>query len=296
MGHDVLPRLTRDGGAAIAPLDIAESRAQAPLPDGPFDTWSGPGGAASAEFHRWPAGFLVRFPGQVDFVIDTASLTTSAHPVPGCEEAAQTLFENAVVPLLGNHCGVLHLHASAVVLPQGVIAFLGRSRSGKTTLAGAFARRGYPYLTEDVLELRRSDSGYSVIPKPLPLRLFADSANRLLGTEHGGGADAGSRKAPLAATDKLPFAAEPAPLRHVFLLQPPPGSAAITLRPTDPVRALAALAQQSFVLDVDDRTRLAEHFSRLAVLADAIPCTELDYPRDYNQLEAVVSAIIAHCG
>ena len=285
-----------DPDAGPPPLVVDAPRAQAALPTTPFDRWSTPSGEVTAEFHRLPDGFLVRFPGQVDFEIDAGTLATRAFPGPtAAPGAAETLFANAIVPVLGNHRGILHLHASAVRLPQGVIAFLGASRSGKTTLAAAFARDGYPWVTEDVLELRRQGDGYLVIPKATPLRLFADSAGTLLGPDYAPDPAAASRKMPLEATERLPFATAPAPLLHIYTLLPPPGSNSVAIRRLGPIEALTSLARQAFVLDVDDRARLAAHFSRLGDLADAMPCSALDYPRDYSQLKHVTSAILQDC-
>ena len=49
--------------------------------------------------------------------------------------------------------GLLCLHASAVACADGVHAFTGASRDGKSTLAGALSMRGYPFFSDDVLTL-----------------------------------------------------------------------------------------------------------------------------------------------
>ena len=50
--------------------------------------------------------------------------------------------------------GVEALHASAVATEHGVVAFIGPTGSGKTTLALEFLRRGYSLFCDDVLALR----------------------------------------------------------------------------------------------------------------------------------------------
>ena len=47
--------------------------------------------------------------------------------------------------------GLLCLHASAVACADGVHAFTGASKDGKSTLAGALSMRGYPFFSDDVL-------------------------------------------------------------------------------------------------------------------------------------------------
>lgn len=120
---------------------------------------------------------MVRILEQVDFEISADTLATKAFPAQSViAEVVETLFANAIVPVLGNHRGLLHLHTSAVRLPRGVVALLGPSRSGKATLAAAMAREGFPRVTEDVLELRAMDRGYPTTPR---LRRSACSATAL---------------------------------------------------------------------------------------------------------------------
>jgi hypothetical protein len=49
--------------------------------------------------------------------------------------------------------GHLVLHASAVAVGSGVVIFCGPSRAGKSTLAAALVRQGYPFITDDVCHI-----------------------------------------------------------------------------------------------------------------------------------------------
>lgn len=264
------------------------------MPTDPFDRWVTPEGGIAAEFYREEAGFLVRFPGQADFRI--AATDGGIAAIPAVAEApVDSLYNNSIVPLLGNHAGGLHLHGSAVASPAGALAFMGLSRRGKTTLAGAFARAGHPFLTEDVLTLERTGEAYSVLPQRPVLRLFADSATFLFG---GGAGDADKPscaaapvKAEIVADTLLPHAGQPAPLRAIFVLGP--GTAtSVTIESLPPSAALAQLIQHAFVLDVEDKPRLRGHFERIAALAASVPCHQLDYPRSYAQLPGVIDAVL----
>ena len=178
-------------------------RAQAPLADPPFDRWVNPDGDVTAEFRRISGGYSVRFPEQADFAISLDTMHVRGTPDDGTPlSVVETLYRNAIEPIVGNHFGGLNLHGSAVLGPGGAIAFLGHSRSGKTTLAGAFATAGYPFLTEDVLALEVDTAGYRVQPHRPVLRLFADSAEFLLGREPDWDDD--NSKQELAAGECLP--------------------------------------------------------------------------------------------
>lgn len=259
------------------------------MPDPPYDRWVAVDGGDMAEFYRLPTGWLVRFPDLMDYVIDAAAMAVTCIPVDEDErEYSRDQYVNAILPLIGNYTGGLFLHGSAVSLQRGqAIAFIGESRRGKTTLAGAFARAGHPFLSEDTVDLASHPGGYLIRPSRPVLRLFGDSAGHLLGES----VPEADGKQPLAASASLPFAASPAPAAAIFLLGP--GEAdQVTIDRLSETAALAQLMRHAFILDVGDKPRLRGHFQRLSDLAATVPCYALDFPRDYAHLPAVISAIL----
>ncbi|MCB0257820.1 MAG: hypothetical protein KDI55_29190, partial [Anaerolineae bacterium] len=68
------------------------------------------------------------------------------------------------------------LHASAVRLPGGhVIAFLGESGWGKSTLAAALQARGSSLISDDSISLKTTAGGVELVPSYTGLRLNDDS-------------------------------------------------------------------------------------------------------------------------
>ena len=271
-------------------------RKQEDLQSTPYDRWVSPEGICMAEFHRDDRGFLLRFPGQADFLLAEQAtedgFLVRGWPVPECDpQTVSNLFHNAVQPILGNHNGGLFLHGSAVnIQPEGgAIAFLGLSRGGKTTLAGSFAREGHPFLTEDVIDLRRVEREYWLQPKRSKLRLFVDSARHLIGDSAAFSDE--DKKQDIEAGNALPFAEEPVPLRQIYVL----GTdhvAGLSIQEFSLQQALSALMPHSFILDVEDKERLRGHFGRIADLSQDIGCYSLDYTRDYAELPRVRAAIM----
>lgn len=277
---------------------LHEPREQEPLGGEPYDRWIAPTGSCMAEFHRAGRGYLIRFPGQVDVLVEprgSEGYALSGWPVPGCDNATlDNQFHNAILPILGNHTGGLFLHGSAVKVDaadqsSGAIAFLGLSRGGKTTLAGSFAKAGHPFLTEDVIDLKRKGAQFWLQPKRAMLRLYADSARHLLSAEVC--FEDEDSKQDLEAGVSLPFAQDPAPLRQIYVLGTN-HSAALSIRKLSLQEALTALMPHAFILDVEDKQRLKGHFSRIADLAQHVPCYALDYPRVYAELPRVQRAIL----
>jgi len=282
------------------------ARDQTPLASQPYDRWVSPNGECMAEFHRHKQGYLVRFPHQADFLIEQNAdgIAVKGWPTHGCDrQTVENIHHNAIQPLLGNHSGGLFLHGSAVEITNpeagsqetGVVAFLGLSRGGKTTLAGSLAKAGHPFLTEDVIDLRLSNGQYWLQPKRPKLRLFADSARFLLGENTPFGNE--DMKQDLEGGDALPFAKSAAPLRQIYLLGTD-HKAQLSIRQLGMQEALTALMPHAFLLDVEDKPRLKSHFARMADLARDIPCYALDFTRDYDELPRVRQAVLENfaCG
>ncbi len=263
------------------------AREQEALASTPYDRWLTPAGDVAAEFHRTGVSYLMRFPNQADFSIAADLAEIVCLPAPETDEKTiASLFANSVRPVIGNHAGELNLHGSAVVIGGKAIAIMGYSRRGKTTLAGALAKAGHPFLSEDVLALTLDGRKYEVAPQRPVLRVFADTAAYLAGQPP---SDQGE-KSEIAGSADLPAAHHSAELGAICLL----GAGEIntvSITQLGPSAALADIMQHSFVLDVEDRRRLSAHFERLAALANAVPCYQLDYPRDFARLPEVVAAI-----
>ena len=75
--------------------------------------------------------------------------------------------------------GLLPLHASAIGVDGGCVAFVGPSGSGKSTLAAAFSRNGYPLLADDLLAVAPGPDGWAKAWPSWPqLKLWGDSMRR----------------------------------------------------------------------------------------------------------------------
>jgi hypothetical protein len=73
------------------------------------------------------------------------------------------------------------LHASAVALGGWAVALVGPAGAGKSTAAAAFARRGFPVLSDDVSTLDVRGGTLLVHPGNPRLRLWSQSVQALFG-------------------------------------------------------------------------------------------------------------------
>jgi hypothetical protein len=72
--------------------------------------------------------------------------------------------------------GITPLHASAIDVADGCVAFVGGSGAGKSTLAAALAARGHQVVADDVCFLRLGERGeVQAWPGVVRMRLWQDS-------------------------------------------------------------------------------------------------------------------------
>ncbi|MHA6480427.1 ATP-binding cassette domain-containing protein [Paenibacillus sp. strain BS8-2] len=123
--------------------------------------------------------FLFHVPGTAVYSV-AGGTYIEITPYPGADEAKIRLF------LLGTCMGVLlmqreslPLHGSAVVMDGKVYAIVGESGAGKSTLAAAFARAGYPLMTDDVIAVDFSGGTALVHPSYPQQKLWEESIEQL---------------------------------------------------------------------------------------------------------------------
>jgi hypothetical protein len=268
---------------------------QHPVDQVPFHEWSLPDGTLWSLFFRRATGYLLRFPDFADFSISSDGHEVTAYPVPGVsKQTVDHLYLNQVLPLALGRQGKLVFHASAVVIGDGAVAFMGESGKGKSTLAASFATRGFRFLTDDGLMLEANGSGYQVMPSHPSIRLWQDSEAALIAPDTPTApALEFTSKSRFLAGESIPFCDTPRPLRRVYFLGD--GSApAITFQRMKPAEALIELVKHSFLVDIEKRELLAAHFDQLSRLAGLPIYFRLDYPRRYEDLAAMRQAIIEH--
>ena len=261
----------------------------------PFHTWTFPDGTLWTAFYRTNDGYLLRFPDLADFQVSADALHVTGFPVPEVSDATvQHLYLNQVLPLALSKQGKLVFHASAVEVAGGALAFAAESGRGKSTLAASFAVSGFRFLTDDGLVVEPIADGHRILPSHPSIRLWEDSEAALIVP--------GVRTAPalpftpksrFLAGDEIRFCDQPRPLRRVYFL----GNgkvATLEFQRLSAAEALVEWVKHSFLLDVEEKPRLASHFDQVAKLANQPIHYRLDYPRRFEDLAWVRAAIVEH--
>jgi hypothetical protein len=246
--------------------------------------------------------YLLRFSGLADFLIDFDERQIRSFPMAGQDKKNSVhLLLDQVIPRILAHLGRPVLHASSVFLPDGsVVAFLGPSGWGKSTLAGAFHQRGFKAYSDDCLlvEKRGDDAILAGLTAYPSLRLWSDSRENVF-PRTGGFSQVASYTDKQQQFLTVDYSETPAmfvPISALFILGESlasPQDASVQIKLAGGTTATMALIESLFALDVRDKNRVLRNLSWAADLASSeLPISVVNFPRKFERLDIVVGAII----
>ena len=236
-----------------------------------------------------PGRFLLGIANVARYLV-TQGKEITIHPAPDADIDAIRLF--LCGPALGallHQRGIFLLHGSAIVTQRGAVVFSGVSGAGKSTIAGAFLRKGYRVLADEVCAIDTTDS-LRVIPGNPFLMLWAD-ALRETGIEAAGlqPVRRGLEKYFVPLRDG--FASEAVELDSIYIVEANDSKLSYPT-PVKGLRKIEALAQNTY------RPRLVEemkfghrHLNRVAKMAERIPVRRISRPRGSFQLHDLVGLL-----
>jgi hypothetical protein len=239
----------------------------------------------------------LHWPNRFEFLISPDGRQIAARPLRGgTVEGFHAYLLGQVLSVALIRLCLDPLHATVVTIDGGAAVFLGNSGFGKSSLAAAFIAAGHRLLTDDLLVVTDGAAGLTAHPGPPRLKLYPQSARRLLPDARGARImrSTAKRLFPLHAGQTAPG---PVGLRAIYVIAPPSsGSAAVrrvTIRRLGERRACLALIRNTFNVSVCDRPRLQRQFALSARLASSVVVKSLSYPRSFAALPDVRAAILA---
>ncbi|HEX5852143.1 MAG TPA: hypothetical protein VFY36_03520 [Solirubrobacteraceae bacterium] len=211
-----------------------------------------PDGSVNFRIESHPdAGYLIAGPEYGAHLLSPDGRRLSCFPEGQPEGAWQRLLVAQALPFAALLHGLEVFHASAVVRERQAVAFLGPSRSGKTSLALALCARGASFLADDVLALETRAG-----------KLFANPGSPLAGVareQRSDGADDGLSREQVVAENvrermvRIEGAAEAVPLGTLFFVdRRADGPESPTFESTTDAQLLLA-ATFNFVLATPER-------------------------------------------
>jgi len=244
--------------------------------------------------------FHYKYSDGTEFVLDRAGTEVWA-----CWADALTL-EDTVTYLLGPILGFLLrlrgficLHASAVVVGEGVVALVGPAGAGKSTTAAGFADLGLPVASDDVLVLIDQGGRFLVQPAYPRVRLWPSSVSALYGEE-----DSLPRLTPTwdkryldLTGEGYSFQSEPLPLSGMYLLGERSDDAPAPFVEQVPAGAgLVALVGNTYANYMLDREMRSREFEVLSRLMTHVPLRGVTPHADIKRLPELCLLILEDSG
>ncbi len=235
------------------------------------------------------SAFLLRIPNGLSYYYRKGEGVVFDAPDDVGEAEVRLFADGSVYGAVAWLNGLVPLHASAIATDSGVWAFSAPSGEGKSTLASALGRRGWPVFSDDVLVVDRDrPDGLIALPGHRRVKLWRDAV-ALTGVKPGEAVRNGLKK--YYAEDGLEFADAAMPLRRLVILSSvsnePPG-----VRPLEgferfgPIQA--ALYRSQFLTGFSDPGRYFEITSHLAA---RLPVIRFNRRRDRGAFDDQLAAI-----
>jgi hypothetical protein len=242
-----------------------------------------------------PGCFLLNVPGVAKFQIEQGNQIL-IDPYPGATPAAIRLFLlGSAMGALLHQRGVVPIHGSAIVAPHGAVIFTAPRGYGKSTLAAAFAQRGYPLLADDVCALTIDDAGIWLHPAYPRLNLLPDALSVLGVAPVTDGAEVALMK-PFSNKYCVPvdtFNHNATLLSTIYKLSPT-GSDHVRLRKLYGFARISELMSNTYrVHFLRELDKEEDHFKQLQRIARQVDVVNVERPQDGYMLEALVDAIEA---
>jgi hypothetical protein len=191
--------------------------------------------------------------------------------------------------------GIFTLHASAVSLPGGAIAFLAPKHFGKSTLCGALVQAGGLAISDDTVPVRLEPT--AMLSPGLPrLRLWSDAAGRIFGV--GDNAEA-PRKHLIDELTTARIEARSVPFRAAYVLDPVrelAGGIPVEREPMDVVAATMAVLRHAKLGPILSGAESRELLARSGAVASAVPVYSLRVVRDLQRVDDVAATILTWHG
>jgi hypothetical protein len=190
--------------------------------------------------------------------------------------------------------GTVCLHASAVAVDGRAVALVGDSGAGKSTTAAAFAQRGHPVLTDDVLALVWRDGAFWVQPAYPRIRLWPRSAEGLFGAAHAlpRMVEGWDKRVVDLEQPGMAFQREALPLQAMYFLGARGARPHTELTDMHPAQALMRLVSDSFATNFQDQARRASEFEQLGRLMASVRLRQVSAPDDLALIGGLCDAIV----
>lgn len=238
------------------------------------------------------SGFVFEYPDRCIIHFRNGSFFVESS-LERAEQCVPYLLSRPFSLAIENYNGIV-LHATSCLVHGRLVALLGPSGAGKTTLCLALAQHGHHPHTDDIVTLDRHDPTFSVPSGPPWFKVWPDSGKRFI-----------------EKYDEAPVLIKGSPkrkvshstwngidrhvLQHILVLNRNENIRTAEISKLSPVDALLSLISNSHLADLD--SLLPDRRARMAFLANLstrVGVWSLNYPTGFQALPQVIDCIERH--
>src|SRR3954469_14765388 len=186
------------------------------------------------------------------------------------------------------------LHATAVSTDRGVLAFLGNSGDGKSTLAALLLGHGCKLVTDDMLVLARARGRWLAEPGPPRLKLYRHIADHVLGPAREGVPMNRHTTKLIIPLDHADCAPEADALSGIYILDGADvrGNAPVIQR-LSPAAAFPRVLAHTAGHYPSEAARLKRQFEFVTTLVQEVPIMTIAYRREKADMFALRDGVLA---
>lgn len=272
--------LVQREGASRCDIDPADPHAE---------VWKDADGTLAAVGLRSGTEYCFDLAGVGHFQFDPASKAVRVSPIRDvADHTLSDAFLRTIVPLYLQVCGFEVLHASAFETAAGIVALCGVKETGKSTIAYALSRRGYPIWADDAVVFHAHEREALAFQLPFRTRLRPASAN-FFGVE------------PRLTTERVSSTrCEARRLLAVCVMERVPGrsaGSAAEVQRLNGATAFAAALAHGYCFSLRDAVRKQTMMTNYIALASSVPIFSVRYATGLEHLSEILESLeaIASC-
>lgn len=192
--------------------------------------------------------------------------------------------------------GIPAIHASAVVIDGEAIGFLSSNKGGKSALAAAFMKKGFPLLTDDILPIEKRDGAYFGRPGYPQMRMWPEEAGFFLGRSmdleivHPGYS---KRRIPVGEKGIGSFHRDRISLKALYIPERQDRCKGIEIVPISQKDAFIEMIRHSFSVSIVEALGLqVPRMQFFSSLVQNVPMRRLRYPSGLSHLSYVADTLV----
>ncbi|MEL6928571.1 MAG: serine kinase [Cyanobacteria bacterium J06600_6] len=240
--------------------------------------------AATIQLSRTKATVYVRGTGM--FIVENGDLIRVIPDGQPSELLLRFYLAGTILAIALYQRNFLVLHASAVKINGGAVAFLGVSGEGKSSTAAAFVTHGHSLITDDVAPINFATDPYTISPG-FPQVKLGEAMAQALGYEYERLHAVHTFKEKRALKPLKGFSLAPVPLKRIYVLQTAAEFAIAPIKASIAVTEIARHSRPTTLYHSGDAT----HFFQCADLVKRHQVYRLSRPKDLSLIPDLIQLV-----